>query len=229
LQVRHSQNLSQSPAKPWFICNKDARILSAHCDCTAGLGEKCSHVAALLFLAEFEASSADPLSVTEKECTWNRPLAFRELAMLPIDRIDFDTPVSKLKASRNASQPSFGESTVARRPIPAPTREENHSLFPELKKVSDKMIRPISVVLLSDYVEWTQHPSQTKYPTSMRHLFNEEHLRHSVEYLQDIAINLDLKVSDLQSDNLERDTLSQSRSKLFYVFRAGRRGSGGVH
>ena len=46
-------------------------IESAHCTCMAGLGEVCSHVAAILFFLESESRA--PRSCTQELCKWNEP------------------------------------------------------------------------------------------------------------------------------------------------------------
>ena len=41
--------MNDKPLIPWFIAKCDGKILAAHCDCMAGLGETCSHMASLLW------------------------------------------------------------------------------------------------------------------------------------------------------------------------------------
>lgn len=41
-----------TPLKCWVAVDKDGVVLCGHCLCMAGLGEVCSHVAAVLFLLE---------------------------------------------------------------------------------------------------------------------------------------------------------------------------------
>ena len=50
--VKHSQRLSAAPAKPWVAVKTEGTVVLAHCTCMAGLGEACSHIAAVLFLLE---------------------------------------------------------------------------------------------------------------------------------------------------------------------------------
>ena len=38
-KVLHSQRLSEAPLQPWIVTMMDGKILSAHCNCMAGLGE----------------------------------------------------------------------------------------------------------------------------------------------------------------------------------------------
>ena len=53
--VKHSQELSAAPLHPWIAAESNGRILCA--SCMAGLGETCSHIAALLLAAEAHAKS----------------------------------------------------------------------------------------------------------------------------------------------------------------------------
>ena len=50
--VKHSQKLSESSLHPWIARSKSASVRCAHCTCMTGLGEVCSHIAAILFLME---------------------------------------------------------------------------------------------------------------------------------------------------------------------------------
>ena len=56
----HSQKLNEAPLKPWVILSGDT-VNCAHCTCIAGLGEVCTHVAALLFTLEERESVTDRL------------------------------------------------------------------------------------------------------------------------------------------------------------------------
>ena len=71
-----------SPSKepyPVYACvGSTGNIFSAACKCVAGLGESCSHVAALLFLVEAASKSRqarlpDDVTCTDKTMSWHRP------------------------------------------------------------------------------------------------------------------------------------------------------------
>ena len=49
-RVSHSQKLSETPPTAWVIAEMGGKVLSAHCNCMAGLGEACSHIGAILFI-----------------------------------------------------------------------------------------------------------------------------------------------------------------------------------
>ena len=52
MQVNHSQEMREKPLTPWVIAEESGKVIAVHCDCMAGLGESCTHVASLLFAIE---------------------------------------------------------------------------------------------------------------------------------------------------------------------------------
>ena len=46
-RVKHSQKLSAALVKPWVAVEQKGMVVCAHCTCMAGLGEACSHIAAV--------------------------------------------------------------------------------------------------------------------------------------------------------------------------------------
>ncbi|XP_063043188.1 uncharacterized protein LOC134437633 isoform X2 [Engraulis encrasicolus] len=73
-RVNHSQRLNDSQLKPWVVVRSDGVVLGAHCNCTAGLGESCSHVSAVLFrLWEKNNARHEEISCTSKKCKWASP------------------------------------------------------------------------------------------------------------------------------------------------------------
>ncbi|CAB4045439.1 Poly P3, partial [Paramuricea clavata] len=60
------------------VVKETAKVLSAVCNCTAGLGEACNHIAALLFAVEdyaktYNQPSSSSTSCTSKPYEWNKP------------------------------------------------------------------------------------------------------------------------------------------------------------
>ena len=63
---RPSERLNNPPHKLWMcVKKKEARIVSAHCSCMAGMSGTCNHVAAMLFRME----AAVRLGLTNQSCT----------------------------------------------------------------------------------------------------------------------------------------------------------------
>lgn len=55
--------LNEKDLIPWILCKNDGEVLCANCTCMAGLGEVCSHAAAIMFALEFTASQENPVSI----------------------------------------------------------------------------------------------------------------------------------------------------------------------
>ncbi|KAH7957805.1 hypothetical protein HPB52_022770 [Rhipicephalus sanguineus] len=69
--VTPSQRTTAKPYEPWVLVKRDGTVSTAHCTCMAGLGEVCTHVAALLFKVELLVSSGFARSTTSQLCEWN--------------------------------------------------------------------------------------------------------------------------------------------------------------
>ena len=82
-KVRHSQSVSAAPLHPWVAAERCGIVVCCHCTCMAGLGEACSHIAALLFAAETYNRISKNISYTSQACAW-LPLANLSMHPLPI-------------------------------------------------------------------------------------------------------------------------------------------------
>lgn len=89
IQVLHSQSIQATPLEPWIIAEKSGRILGAHCTCMAGLGETCTHVAALLFLIEETVKMRDSKTVTQEKAYWLLLTALSKVEYRECRKIDF--------------------------------------------------------------------------------------------------------------------------------------------
>ena len=72
--------------------------MCAHCTCMAGIGEACTHIAALLFAAEANTQVKSQFSCTSLPCS-GLPPSFRKVPYAEISQIDFTTPMQKCKLS----------------------------------------------------------------------------------------------------------------------------------
>ncbi|XP_058824096.1 uncharacterized protein LOC131684874 [Topomyia yanbarensis] len=99
-KVLHSMSVGEAPAECWIIVNDNdseeqalGTVLAAHCDCTAGAGETCSHVSAILYALSYarEICLGKHLSVTELPSYWIAPAGASANADLykPIETVDF--------------------------------------------------------------------------------------------------------------------------------------------
>ena len=96
--------MSVKPLTPWIISHKDGKVLAAHCDCMAGLGESCSHVASLLWAVEAGAKKRDSLTVTDKKgIYWVLPSAVKKVPYSKISDIVFSKYGGVNKRARTES------------------------------------------------------------------------------------------------------------------------------
>ena len=97
-QVKHSQRLSDAPLKVWLAIKENGEFVCAHCNCMAGLGEVCSHVAAVLFTAEANTQIKNRTSSTSLPCSWLPP-SFQTVPCVQVSDMDFTTPRCRRKAT----------------------------------------------------------------------------------------------------------------------------------
>ena len=74
------------PLKVWVATRQNGVVLCAHCTCVAGIGEACSHVAALLFTAEANSQLKSQHSSTSLPCSWLPP-SFRSVPFAEVYQI----------------------------------------------------------------------------------------------------------------------------------------------
>ena len=87
-QVNHSQKMNEKPLTLWVIALKSGKILAAHCDSAAGIGETYSYVASLLWVIG-GVESKNSLTVTQKSAYWVMPPAIWSIPYAPLKDTDF--------------------------------------------------------------------------------------------------------------------------------------------
>ena len=102
----------------------DGRILAAHCDCIAGLGETCFHVASLLWAIGVGVESRESLTVTQKSAYWVMHPAMKSVPYSPLKDIKF-------VGMRKNSEISISV-PAAKRSIPPPSNREMSQFFDSL-------------------------------------------------------------------------------------------------
>ena len=75
LQGRHSQQMNDSPLSCWIIVTETTgEVQNAHCNCMTGsVGERCTHVAAVLFYLEVAAKIQGKQTSMQHKCEWIMP------------------------------------------------------------------------------------------------------------------------------------------------------------
>ena len=130
--------MSEPPLIPWIIANKNGNILAAQCNCMAGLGEACSHVAATLFWIETTVRIRDSKTVTQEKAYWMLPSGISKVPYCQLREIDFtsskskklklDTCIASSHSNADDSTPtcSYKRKAVC---ITEPNEKELHNFF----------------------------------------------------------------------------------------------------
>lgn len=73
----------------------NGEICCAHCNCMAGLGETCTHIASVLFYLEACASLYGDRTCTQEACQWILPSFLKEVEYLPVREMDLTSARGK--------------------------------------------------------------------------------------------------------------------------------------
>ena len=188
--------MSEKPLTPWVVCENSGKVMSAHCDCMAGLGESCSHVASLLWAIEAGCKRRDSLTVTDKKAYWVLPTSVKTVPYARVKDINF----SKTPCSTSTVKPSS---------VTPPSETELTNLLNCIKDCHSKpallsLIPALPVVLSSLF---DNSLADADYPTLLKK--SEE------------AFEL-LQVTKKQQELVEEKTREQASSRLWFRMRTGR-------
>ena len=218
--VRHSQSVSSAELLPWVALAKDGTVMCAHCTCMAGLGEACSHIAALLFVLVSRTSVTQDKSCTSVPCQWRRP-HLQDVPYARVVDIDFTAPPT---AQRRQSVHDSDTPRQEKHPMPAgscaPTSSELTNFFTRLSGVSKPAVLSIVPGFSAAYVP----KKPTGLPSLLTDLYDESMLGASFTSLLVKCEELfhTIAVTDAAVKNLEMLTRDQASSKDWFLYRAGR-------
>ena len=136
-----------------MIVQDTGEIWYGHCTCMAGLGETCTHIAAVLFYVEAKARLAGSSTCTQKKCQWIIPSYTKDLPYLTISDIHFASAAAKKKnlddAVGQALEPYSSKMNLKKTTSKEPTSEEMELLYKELSECGTK---PGILSFISPYV-----------------------------------------------------------------------------
>ena len=89
MQVNHSRRMNETPLKPWVAATNEGTVVTAHCNCMAGLGGACSHVGAILFAVGIGVTIKRSTTCTSVPCKWLMPSPAIAVSYQVLRDIDF--------------------------------------------------------------------------------------------------------------------------------------------
>lgn len=220
MQVLHSQRPKETALQPWLILKKDGTVESAHCNCMAGLGESCTHVAATLFAIEAAVKVRDSKTVTETKSYW-LPASVKGVSYSTINNIDFISAKSK---KRNLDLQLQGSPVPQRgytdKIVPKPSVDDISSF---LKNLSVAGANSAILTVVSPYSDrFIPQPLHTKFPQVLHELADETTFSMNYGELLDHCNRVEITLKQEECDAVEAATQDQASCKLWHRFRSGR-------
>ena len=173
-------------------------MLSAHCNCMAGLGEAYSHIGAILFYCRAATEKKDTVTVTGEKAYWVLPFSCPKTSKTYVTG-----PEKKIKEV----------------PSSTPTEIELQDFFCNLNL---SKIKPAILSLVPPYnVQYKPKSMQEIYPQVLSELYEPECI--SLNYREPLVKSNELTftVSVSQQPAVESATRKQSDSRVWFRFRTG--------
>jgi len=169
--------------KVWIICDLSKNILAGHCTCMAGLGESCSHVAALLFFCEYLSQKNNETSVTDQTCYWLDPNSSKKIKITAreLSEISYVNVKSLYKNTmKKTSSLKVNKKFFPNKPI-----ADQESLAEFLGKVKESTPRCMSLAIVSPFC--TQTDPREEFPFIFSNLYREEYSTKPLDELVKIG------------------------------------------
>ena len=209
----------------------NGQILSGHCDCKAGWGQTCSHIASLLWTVAAGVERRSSLTVTQKSAYWVMPPPIKHVEYKPIGEISFTGLGRKRKycegrgegTSTGSADGQGGCNAIPRKKVTLPSSSEKEMLFNLLSQCENA--KPAVLAAVSPYhKKYIPATIAEDLPTVLSGIFKKENLSLRYDSLVQLAKNntKSLTVTRLQADAAERKTRAQSKSRIWFGMRAGR-------
>ena len=172
-EITPSQRLNERPHQAWVALTvNEATVIAAHCSCMAGLGESCSHIAALLFKIEAAVCSGfTRRSCTEEACSWNVDFV-KKIEPAEIWKVIFyaNASITHYNAKRNgrgSHAGALGHSTLT-------VEAEQHIFLQSLTQQQEA--KPVVLHAFSEYcdsfISVYNPPVRGRMPTNLRDFFS---------------------------------------------------------
>ena len=189
----------------------------------AGLGETCTHIAAVLFYLEAAARLKGKETCTQRKCEWILPSFQKNVQYLPLKDIDFTSAKGKkrkLDKSIDGNSPSNGTCTISTKSTVSPSDEDYESFYENLSKSGTK---PAILSILSEYSDpYVPKRMLSPFPQPLPQLHKPEYIELGYPDLLELCESQDVTLTDEMALSVEKETRLQSDSKLWFTYRAGR-------
>lgn len=169
------------------MVRNDGVVLGAHCNCTAGLGESCSHVSAVLFsIWQHNNGRKEEIAVTSKKCKWATP------SENSLKKVEYQQ--GKDVIFNNTQQYKKGKSSKGHSAPPAfppLTAAEQAQLYNNLSQChtqEEQIIKPVVLSVVKEYAaSYVPKAVMLDVPEPLTNLYNKQIRDLNLAELQDRA------------------------------------------
>ncbi|XP_069108924.1 uncharacterized protein [Argopecten irradians] len=214
--VKPSWRVTDEPHHPWVALKRDGPVITAHCDCMAGLGETCSHIGALLFKMEAAVRFGYTRSAcTDESCLWNQCFT-KDVKPAPISEIQFYKQEAKDRLIKKKRKKTM--------PTPA-SEEEQQTFLQSLSSLGENLVGLSAFKEFSgNFIGLGPKLEDKTLPPPLRELYSHQYSTASKEDLSELCDRTfsTVKISANQSRKIEELTHSQSSSLTWHHQRSGR-------
>lgn len=217
-----------------FVClDATGRIYTAKCPCAAGLGESCSHIAALLFFLldcceKHLEKLPESVTCTGRAMTWNQPPPHKDIQPVPVSDMVF-SKAEYGKASRSISGGAlddFDPRCIDDRQIDhddlQALLQATQSSFPQSSLLQFHGVAPSAQDRCSKQVETEEQVRELIVPRAGHAVQDDTDRLDNVEELMCADFVADQVISDVLSARIESLTVDQTQSPLWHDLHVGR-------
>ena len=223
--------MNETPLKPWVAATNEGTVVTAHCNCMAGLGGACSHVGAILFAVEAGVRIKRSTTCTSVPCKWLMPTPVIAVSYQELRDIDFtssktkkrklDSKISGLSSATSKQNSSPAQSDAAKN-VFVPSQTDIKKFFESLNA---SKTHPAILSLIPPYnMKYCPKADSTELPKPLTRLYDSELCKLDFEDLLEKSNRVfeAMNISIEQAKAIEEATRNQSKSSLWFDMRAGR-------
>ena len=194
----------------------------------AGLGEVCTHIAAVLFYLEAAYRIKGKETCTQTKCEWLLPSFLKKIEYKPVRHIDFTSTNSKKRKLDEMIDSSSTSKQQQSDNHPATSTEQKvYTNIPDEKEMSDFFESlnhcgtiPVVLSLVPNYSD--KFVKCNELPRPLQLLHDPKFMTLEYEELLNECASLKILLTKNQAEKVEIETRNQAKSNLWFKFRAGR-------